>query len=59
LVYIMVDSVAKTLESAVAHGGVVVQPIGGDAPEITARFRDPGGNVIGLYQEPGGASGSD
>ena len=21
--------------------------------EITARFRDPGGNVIGLYQEPG------
>ena len=22
-------------------------------PEITARFRDPGGNVIGLYQEPG------
>lgn len=24
-----------------------------DAPEITARFRDPGGNVLGLYQEPG------
>lgn len=23
-----------------------------DAPEITARFRDPGGNVIGLYQQP-------
>jgi hypothetical protein len=20
--------------------------------EITARFRDPGGNVFGLYQEP-------
>jgi len=29
-----------------------VQPIGADAPEITARFRDPGGNVIGLYQQP-------
>jgi hypothetical protein len=29
-----------------------VQPIGGDAPEITARFRDPAGNVLGLYQEP-------
>jgi hypothetical protein len=29
-----------------------VQPIGADAPEITARFRDPAGNVIGLYQEP-------
>ncbi len=52
LVYVMVDSVAATLAEVVAHGGVVVQPIGGDAPEITARFRDPGGNVIGLYQEP-------
>jgi hypothetical protein len=29
-----------------------VQPLGADAPELTARFRDPGGNVIGLYQEP-------
>ena len=29
------------------------QPIGRDAPAITARFRDPGGNVIGLYQQPG------
>jgi hypothetical protein len=26
--------------------------IGADAPEITARFRDPGGNVIGPYQNP-------
>jgi uncharacterized protein len=53
LVYIMVDSVAATMELVVANGGEIVQPIGGDAPEITARFRDPGGNVIGLYQEPG------
>jgi predicted enzyme related to lactoylglutathione lyase len=53
MVYIMVDSVASALELVVAKGGQVVQPIGADAPEITARFRDPGGNVIGLYQEPG------
>ncbi len=53
LVYIMVDSVSATLEVIVANGGEVVQPIGADAPEITARFRDPAGNVIGLYQEPG------
>ena len=52
LVYVMVDSVAETIDKVVAHGGVIVQPIGGDAPEITARFRDPGGNVLGLYQEP-------
>ncbi len=52
LFYIMVDSVAATVDSVVAHGGEIVQPIGTDAPEITARFRDPGGNVIGLYQHP-------
>jgi uncharacterized protein len=57
LVYVMVDSVERTLEAVVAHGGEIVQPLGADAPEITARFRDPGGNVIGLYQEPGGSGG--
>src|SRR5438105_8840760 len=58
LFYIMVDSAATTIDTIVAHGGEIVQTIGGDAPEITARFRDPGGNVIGLYQEPGGANAS-
>ena len=53
LIYIMVDSVAATVDLVVANGGEIVQPIGADAPEITARFRDPGGNVIGLYQHPG------
>ncbi len=52
LIYIMVDSVVATLEAIVASGGQIVQPIGADAPEITARFSDPAGNVIGLYQEP-------
>jgi predicted enzyme related to lactoylglutathione lyase len=49
----MVDSVTATIEALIAQGGELVQPIGADAPEITARFRDPGGNVIGLYQQPG------
>jgi len=52
LLYIMVDSVSDTVDAIIAEGGEIVQPIGADAPEITARFRDPGGNVIGLYQEP-------
>jgi uncharacterized protein len=52
MVYIMVDSVADTCEAVIGNGGEIVQPIGADAPEITARFRDPGGNVIGLYQQP-------
>ena len=53
LIYIMVDSVAATVEAVIAQGGKLVQPIGVDAPEITARFSDPAGNVIGLYQQPG------
>ena len=48
----MVDSMAATVDAVVANGGEIVQPIGMDAPEITARFRDPSGNVIGLYQQP-------
>ena len=52
LVYIMVDDVTQTLEKIKAAGGNVVQEIGADAPEITARFSDPTGNILGLYQEP-------
>jgi predicted enzyme related to lactoylglutathione lyase len=52
VIYVMCDSVAATVESVVANGGEIVQAIGVDAPEITARFSDPAGNVIGLYQEP-------
>ncbi len=52
LFYIMVDSVTATGDAVTANGGQIVQAIGADAPEITARFRDPAGNVIGLYQEP-------
>ena len=53
LIYIMVDDVEATIERVIAQGGELVQPVGADAPEITARFRDPGGNVLGLYQQPG------
>jgi predicted enzyme related to lactoylglutathione lyase len=52
VVYIMADSAAEAVELVIANGGEIVQPIGVDAPEITARFRDPGGNVFGIYQEP-------
>jgi predicted enzyme related to lactoylglutathione lyase len=52
LIYVMVDSVASTVDKITAAGGKIVQPIGADAPEITARFADPAGNILGLYQEP-------
>ena len=58
LLYVMVDSVAATIDAVVAHGGEIVQPLGADAPEITARFSDPSGNVLGLYQEPNQSAAS-
>jgi predicted enzyme related to lactoylglutathione lyase len=51
LIYVMVDSVAATVGKITASGGEIVQPISGDAPEITARFLDPGGNVLGVFQQ--------
>ena len=52
LVYIMVDDIEATIAKVRSAGGEIVQPVGADAPEITARLRDPGGNILGLYQEP-------
>ena len=52
LVYIMVDNIEETIQTIMQSGGKIIQPVGVDAPEITARFSDPDGNVFGLYQEP-------
>jgi uncharacterized protein len=51
LLYVMVDDAAATVDRVIRLGAELVQPIGVDAPEVTARFRDPGGNIIGLYQD--------
>jgi len=52
LVYIMVDEIRHTMQLIIENGGKIVQDVGGDHPEITARFTDPTGNIFGLYQEP-------
>jgi uncharacterized protein len=52
LVYIMVADINLVVEQIKSYGGTIVQPVGADAPELTARFRDPAGNILGLYQEP-------
>ncbi len=52
LFYIMVDNIETAVKVVEANGGKIVQPVGMDAPEMTARFSDPAGNVIGLYQDP-------
>lgn len=40
LVYIMVDDIEAAVESVTAYGGTIVQAIGADPGELTARFRD-------------------
>ncbi len=52
MIYVMVDDAAAAVEAVSANGGKIAQPIGHDAPEITARFADPFGNVMGIYQNP-------
>src|SRR5215213_6950129 len=47
LIYIMVDDAAAMVDTVIANGGRIIQPIGMDASEITARFSDPAGNVFG------------
>ena len=51
LVYIMVADMNATIAAITANGGEIVQRVRDDAPEITARFRGPAGNVLGVYQE--------
>lgn len=52
LIYVMVAHIETTIEAIKAAGGRIVQPLGANAPELTARFADPDGNVLGLYEEP-------
>jgi len=51
LVYVMVADITAAIELVVANGGEIVQPPVPEAPEVIARFRDPSGNVLGIYQE--------
>lgn len=52
LIHIMVDNIEATMELIINKGGKIVQPVGMDLPEITARFSDTAGNILGLYQQP-------
>lgn len=53
LVYVMVDSIEAALQGIAEAGGQAVTPLTplGPAGEAYATFRDPAGNLLGLYQE--------
>lgn len=51
LVHIMVDDIEATISTVIDNGGKIVQQVGMEAPEITARFSDPTGNILGLFRQ--------
>lgn len=48
--YIYVDSVDKTLEQVSGHGGAQVKAPCPEGDLWVATFRDPAGNVLGVWQ---------
>ena len=53
IVSIMVASAATTIEAIIAAGGKIVQPVNPDEHVVYALFQDPGGNILGIYQQSG------
>ncbi|WP_051965674.1 VOC family protein [Kitasatospora mediocidica] len=53
LVYVMVADADTAVQAIVVAGGEILRPVDPEAPEQFAWFRDPGGNVLGIYQQPG------
>jgi uncharacterized protein len=53
LVYVMVNNLEVSLEKITQAGGEIVKPITpmGEG-EAYATFRDPAGNVVGVFQQP-------
>jgi len=54
LPYVFVEGVDETLEKVVARGGEVVTPPYPEGDLRVATFRDPAGNVIGVWQQAPG-----
>lgn len=49
----MVADAARTVQAIVAAGGEIVRPIDPNSGEVFAWFKDPAGNVMGIYQQSG------
>jgi predicted enzyme related to lactoylglutathione lyase len=51
LPYIYVDTIDVTSELVEAHGGEIVETPSPEGNRVVATFRDPAGNILGLWQE--------
>ena len=50
IISIMVNSISETIALIIDKGGEILS-VDVDGPEKTARFKDPYGNIFGLYQQ--------
>ena len=50
MVHVMIPDAAAASKAIVAAGGEIVQAADPNAKEVFAHFRDPAGNVLGIYQ---------
>lgn len=53
IISIMVRDVVTSMAEVISAGGTIESMPDSDASEILATFRDPGGNLLSLYQHPG------
>jgi predicted enzyme related to lactoylglutathione lyase len=49
--YVFVESLDETLERVVANGGEIVTPPYPEGDLRVATFRDPAGNVVGVWEQ--------
>ncbi len=49
----LVGNAAAAVEAVRSAGGEIVEPVDPHGREVVATLRDPAGNVLGIYQEPG------
>lgn len=52
-IYIMVAGIRAALDAITTAGGQILDLQAPATGETFARFRDPAGNVLGVYQQPG------
>ena len=53
MLYVMAADAGAAAEAVVAAGGKIVKAVGTYEGEILATFKDPAGNLLGIYQQSG------
>jgi len=53
VIYIMVADAQAAMDAVLRAGGRILRPPDPAAGEVFAWFSDPGGNTMGIYQQPG------